>query len=467
VLFALLPSSVTAMFDAMFDDKLSHYCICVLLMTVFTLPFLISFKHLPHISHLSFLSLLAFVCIILCFVYDFMYSSIDDGVTMTSGDDLTNMTVIGIPLFPSRTSESYTLAPLLYTSSAVFNSLNIYNTLRFPSVPRGIRVCRTSINVSYGLAAVVMVVGCIAYLDGYGGKEKLNIFTSDGGGYYGLTMARYFYLLFCYFKFPFDILVAKSFVIRLRKNVLRYPFFGGVSADRFYWCMCCFYQHEKDRARSNTGGDYRSDFFAYQHRQQQQQQQQQQHASSNRGSRGSYASSCDSNRPSDIIPPPVSEGAYEERSIVSLLQGEPPLLHQYEHQQQQGQQQQQQQQQQQEHQQEDYDDASISQRRGFVCTRRSIRLGLTILVWILAIALTFIPKISEYIITTGSVTGTMLAVVIPAMTYFRLRPVDYDYGESTVWCCGSVPNVVWGGICVFVGILGMGVAGYEGVRGFM
>ena len=56
------------------------------------------------------------------------------------------------------------LAPLLYCFGTVFNSLNIYNTLRFKTPARGLTVTNYSVAAAAALYALFAFAGFAAYL---------------------------------------------------------------------------------------------------------------------------------------------------------------------------------------------------------------------------------------------------------------------------------------------------------------
>lgn len=213
----------TTLGNYLFGEELPF---CILFYTLFTVPYLLKFTALPSVSSLSLASLIMYACVAACFAVDFTWrlghggfmsddddnnnDEVDDGGVGEAGGSFVEDWVLPKPY-------SFTVVgTLLYCFGNGFNSLVVYNSLRIRKLDRGLVVVRRSFGLSTALVFVFTLFAFFAYLPRHsksgGGQIRINLFKTeiDDVDMKGMQFARVFFLLFAYFKFPLDLLLAKS-----------------------------------------------------------------------------------------------------------------------------------------------------------------------------------------------------------------------------------------------------------------
>jgi hypothetical protein len=156
VLLVIMPSDFLS--KSLPGLRMSDFPLSIIFMSLTTAPFLILFKTLPSISHLSFLSILCFFFACCCILFDF-FVALPSG----SGRRLEPLQSSFADLTSPHPMSFASIGPLLYCFGSTFNSLNIYNTLRFRRPDRGLRVANYSVLGAASLYLLFAAAGFAAY----------------------------------------------------------------------------------------------------------------------------------------------------------------------------------------------------------------------------------------------------------------------------------------------------------------
>ncbi|GMI14382.1 hypothetical protein TrLO_g2410 [Triparma laevis f. longispina] len=427
---------------------------CIVLYAVVTVPFLIKFRSLPSISTLSLFSLVSYGCVIAGFCVDaVMRFKGGEG----EGEDW---------LLPKPTSPAV-IGTVLYCFGNGFNSLVIYNNLRMRRIERGLNVVERSSNISMVLVFLFTVSGFAAYLprhnsSGSIGAVRINIFRhcddgdgdSDDSTKMGMKAARIFFILFCYFKFALDLLLAKSAFKRLRRKVLACIGVGGKEASTTcYLCFCCFKSASNDDDEddeNNPNNDPNSErnanrsmaddsLFESRHN----------NFMSTPGEGGFSSSENSSARQSHDIQGgiKVNMGGNEDPLLLGGHVGGEDNMPQWAMEEN-----------------EASRERESSHRR--CCQikygRTTIQISLGLAVWLVALIISAAPKSAALIVVIGSANATFLGVILPAFIYLKLKPVNTDFGE--IGFCGMVPNHWYAMAVIVFGVVAWTCSVWSGVQ---
>lgn len=430
---------------------------------------LICAKRLTSIAYVSMMSVCLLACVGLGFFWDFSVNFPGE-----QGGSFLEKVVIPAP-------DSYVcVGVIFYAFGNIYNVLNFYNSLRRRDVERGLRVAKYSVNVVACISGFLSFVAFCAYLPNTGGKEPLddddddnddsfnpNYFGDDGvtaiitnhehnrhdttNNFHrikfnifveptqcskeiftcgGMMVARWFFVGFCVMKFPVDVMMARNLFRRLMKKIMARRFATrtrenvNVNASTistvsvFASCCCCCTANDfDDDKHDNASSEYGSSS----------------ERSSNMSNVSNMSFASNTSNVSDRFI--VGEHKYENENnhnvsvTFSGIGGLEEQLLAQKHAQQQHELQK--------------GDVKQKYRSGPMSRIFGSALGL----WLTAMMIAQIDRISYYIIIFGSNVALVLGVIFPGALFLKLGPCLHDF--SAVAVCGVVPNT-WRAIAVMM-----------------
>ncbi|GMH66195.1 hypothetical protein TrRE_jg11347 [Triparma retinervis] len=417
---------------------------------------------------------------------------------------------------------------LLYVFGTSYNSLTIYNSLRMRRIERGMKVVKNGMLVASTLLFLSALTAFIAYLPHHGGidpeKVRVNIlfYTYKNSGP-GMTFARVFYVLFEFFKFPLDSMMARVAVKRFRRKFLQLFDITGedASSNCHLELLCCCVGRGRDGGED--GGEWGTvrgwlDGSSNGRRQR--------NSSENSSARQSHdvqgggfvegggiiIGGSGENGGAGVGSRggvPATTGIGNMLNVPLIVGGEPGRVYNsggargvggegfY-----------------------TIDGGSLGgdggeggghatnygvgrgvlhgtngtnrtngtndtngttgtnytdnegvdqDERGeekrslctISCGKRKITVTLGIGTWMISLAIAVVPKMNSYIVIMGAVSATLLGIIFPAACYMRLGPVNYDFGD--VGWRGRVPNWYYGACAI---VFGLGAWGVSFVGGY-
>ncbi|GMI36460.1 hypothetical protein TrCOL_g9552 [Triparma columacea] len=217
----------------------------ILFYAILNIPQLLMCNTLPSVSHMSLIALVFFVLIIPSIWVDIV-PILESGQNPLEDDDSFEGGTFWEEWITPEPFSYKVVGTLLYVFGTSYNSLTIYNSLRMRRIERGMKVVKNGMLLASTLLFLSTLTAFIAYLPHHGGSDNLRVrvnillhtYKNSGPG---MSMARVFYVLFEFFKFPLDSMMARVAVKRFRRKFLQLFDITGedASSNCHLELLCC------------------------------------------------------------------------------------------------------------------------------------------------------------------------------------------------------------------------------------
>jgi len=198
----------------------------VIIYGILNIPQLFIYNTLPSVSHMSLIAVIFFSLIIPSIIVDIV-PIIESGNNPLEDDDSYKGGSFWEEWITPEPSSYKVVGTLLYVFGPSYNSLTLYNSLRMRRIERGLKVVKNGTLIASTLLVLFAITGFVAYLPHHGGdvsmkKVRLNILNKDFDDTGpGMAFARVFFVLYEFFKFPLDTMIARVAIKRFRRKFLQ------------------------------------------------------------------------------------------------------------------------------------------------------------------------------------------------------------------------------------------------------